>query len=539
VLAVAAVLWVPRLTGPLDLRYDAGVYYALGTSLADGHGYRLLNEPGAPEAIQYPPLLAMIVAGHQKLVGSRDPAVAGEALRRTWAVLFVVYGIAVYLLGRRWLRPGWALVATLLVLVNLELVWLSDALFAELPFACATTLFLLFGERDDRRGLTMLCGWAAYLLRASGLALLVAWVVDAVWQRRFVEAGLRAVLAALPVLVWQAYVSEVEHGTSFVAPAYAYQRAPSQFYNVSYAANMAYVDPFVPERGVATTGDLVRRAATNAAALPEALGESIGVHAEGPLRPVFRLQDRPVPSSPSLRASRVGFALIGLVAAAGVAMLLLDGIRLAPVAWALSLVLVTLTPWPSQFGRYLMPLAPITAAGLVLVMANAARVASRLLHTAIGAAIGMLLAAEVVVLGVVFTSRHEPVLAPGTDVVTQRLFFYRPRWQDHDTALAWLSATAGRDAVVATSTPHRLWLASGLAAVMPPFEADPSEAQRLLDTVPVEYLVIDDLDFLDVTRRYAEPVVAAFPERWRLVYRTPVGDGAPDVGSRIYRRVRP
>jgi hypothetical protein len=45
--------------------------------------------------------------------------------------------------------------------------------------------------------------------------------------------------------------------------------------------------------------------------------------------------------------------------------------------------------------------------------------------------------------------------------------------------------------------------------------------------------VIDDLDFLDVTRRYGEPVVTAFPRRWRLVY------GAPEVGSRIYRRIRP
>jgi hypothetical protein len=534
VLAVAAVLWVPRLAGPIDLRYDAGVYYTLGTSLAEGHGYRLLNEPGTPEAIQYPPLLAMIVAGHQKLIGSRDPTLVGSALRRTWAALFAVYGIAVYLFARRWLRPGWALVATLLVLLNLEVVWLSDALFAELPFACATILFLLFGEREDRRVPTALCGWAAYLLRASGIALLAAWVVDALWQRRFAEAAARALVAALPVLVWQAYVSEVQHGAGFVAPAYAYQRAPSQFYNVSYAANMAYVDAFVPERGIATTADLARRVAANALALPEAVGESISVRAEGPLRPVFRLQDRPgPPSTPSLRASLLGFALIGLVAAAGLALLVLDGIRLAPTCWAITLGLMTLTPWPTQFGRYLMPLAPITAAGLVLVMANATRITSRLLQTAIGAAVGMLLAAEVLVLGAVFTSRHEPVVVPGTNVVAQRLFFYRPRWQEHDTALAWLEASAPRNAVVATSTPHRLWLGSGLKAVMPPFEADPAEAERLLDSVPVEYLVIDDLDFLDVTRRYGEPVVAAFPQHWRLVY------GTPNLGSRIYRRVRP
>jgi hypothetical protein len=476
----------------------------------------------------------MIVAAHQWLVGSRDPAVAGHALRCTWAALFLIYGLAVYAFSRRWLSNGWALIATLLTLLNLQLLWLSDTLFAELPFACAAILFLLVAERDDRRGLAALLGAAAYLLRSSGLALLAAWVIDALLQRRGFEAALRAGLAALPVLVWQAYVSEVQQRPDFVAPAYAYQRAPYQFYNVGYLANIAYVDPFVPERGWATAGALARRVASNALALPEALGESVSVRAEGPLRPVFRLREPEHTDSWSLTVSRSGFALIGLVAAAGLGLLLADGFRLAPVYWAGSLVLMVLTPWPSQFGRYLMPLAPITALGLIMVFANATRTRSRLVQTATGAAIGILLAAQLLVLAVVFIERHEPVEGsqPGAP---QRLFFYRPRWQQHDAALAWLARTARPDAVVATSTPHRLHLASGLRAVLPPFEPDPAVAQRLLDAVPVAYLVLDELDVLDVTRRYAEPVVAAHPERWQLVYGSP----GPSAGSgpRIYRRI--
>src|SRR4029077_5504273 len=56
VIAVAVALWLPRKPGPIDLRWDAGVYYILGTSLAGGHGYRLLNEPGQIRALQNPPL---------------------------------------------------------------------------------------------------------------------------------------------------------------------------------------------------------------------------------------------------------------------------------------------------------------------------------------------------------------------------------------------------------------------------------------------------------------------------------------------------
>ena len=48
VVAIALLLWLPRLSGPIDLRWDGGVYYLLGTSLAQGHGYRIASEPGSP-----------------------------------------------------------------------------------------------------------------------------------------------------------------------------------------------------------------------------------------------------------------------------------------------------------------------------------------------------------------------------------------------------------------------------------------------------------------------------------------------------------
>src|SRR5207249_8390644 len=44
VVAIAVLLWAPRLSGSIDLRWDAGTYYVLGTSLATGQGYRILSE---------------------------------------------------------------------------------------------------------------------------------------------------------------------------------------------------------------------------------------------------------------------------------------------------------------------------------------------------------------------------------------------------------------------------------------------------------------------------------------------------------------
>ena len=113
-LAVAVGLWLPRLRGPLDLRYDAGVYYILATSLAEGRGYRLLNEPGAIDAIQYPPLLPAVGAVAERVLGTDDPAVVGHWLRLGSVLLYAGYAAAVYVMSRRLLTPGYAFLVGLL-----------------------------------------------------------------------------------------------------------------------------------------------------------------------------------------------------------------------------------------------------------------------------------------------------------------------------------------------------------------------------------------------------------------------------------------
>src|SRR5437762_12416361 len=104
-LGVLLVIWLgvslPRLHGPIDLRWDASTYYILGTSLAEGKGYRLLNEPGEIHAVQYPPLLPLIVTAHQRILGTNDYAKVGCALRRTYFVLSALFLLMVYSLARR------------------------------------------------------------------------------------------------------------------------------------------------------------------------------------------------------------------------------------------------------------------------------------------------------------------------------------------------------------------------------------------------------------------------------------------------------
>src|SRR5881628_159895 len=141
------LLSAPRLRGPIDLRYDAGVYYILGTSLAEGKGYRLLDEPAAIQAIQYPPLLPLFVAVHQRLAGRSDPLVVGRMLRISFFAVLLAFIVAAYLLSRQFLPPVLAFLATVPMLLHIETTWSSEYLSAELPFALGSVLFLLAARR--------------------------------------------------------------------------------------------------------------------------------------------------------------------------------------------------------------------------------------------------------------------------------------------------------------------------------------------------------------------------------------------------------
>jgi hypothetical protein len=48
--------------------------------------------------------------------------------------------------------------------------------------------------------------------------------------------------------------------------------------------------------------------------------------------------------------------------------------------------------------------------------------------------------------------------------------------------------------------------------------------------VPVTYLIVDRLEFVDIGRRYTMPIVTHAPDQWKLIY------FVNDSGPRIYQR---
>jgi hypothetical protein len=549
VLLLWVAVWVPRLHGPIDLRWDASTYYVLGTSIAQGKGYRMLNEPGEIEAVQYPPLLPAIVAAHQRALGTTDYQLVGARLRFTYFLLSGLYLIAAYVVVRSLVAPPLALLAvTGTGLSFYSFLHPSDTLYAEVPFALVAMLFLICLRREGRAGeiAAGIIAGAAYLLRTAGIVLLGLWVVEALIRRRYRQSVLRAVAALVPVLAWQAHVTRVTLSADYHTPVYPHQRAPYYYANVTYGENSRLVSPFRPELGRSSPADVAGRIGRNLLVLPRSLGESAWIAETSAgyfLYKVRRGAGIPLPelSNPAVTAvARAALTLLGLTALAGGGLLWRRGEWLLPLYVGATLGMVCLTPWPDQFWRYLAPLTPLSYLCLIVALSAAGRALSG--RGRVGrwagafvttAPIAGILLVQVVV-AAFFLRGLLPVSYYREDGSEQpgRLLTYEPEWHALDPAFEYLRRHAEPDAVIATTVPHLAYLRSGRRAVLPPMVTDPDTAARYLDAVPASYLVIDEFGRPGIAERYAAPVIDTHPADWRLVYTT------PGTGVRVYARVR-
>lgn len=556
--AVTFALWAPRLTGPIDLRTDAAVYYVTGAAIAEGKGYVLSNEPGDIHAVQYPPLLPAFVAAHRWVVGTSDPQVLGRALRVSYLLISLAYVVSVYAMARQLLTPGYSFIVGLISSLFLQTYFLSNSLFAEIPFALLTMLFIIASRRSNRPGyfaLASILAIAAYLVRTAGIALLAAWVGEALVRRQWKQLFARALVAAVPFFGWQAYVNSVTSSEQYTQPAYEYQRAPYQYYNVPYADNVALVDPFQPEQGRITTAAVARRFLENLARIPVTMGHCVSTvpgYFEWTLRDAHNWFG--VPKLP-IWLAEVPPTLLGLLVIGGFVLLALRREWLLCLYAATTVGLVCLTPWPVQFTRYLTPLTPILVLALVMFLAQArqwlsgggmtpgAPRAARITGGAlIVLVVGLILAMQSYSLARAYRSGWKHVPSELTRVGGGKLFFFDEKWVAYAEAVDWLRTRAREADVVATASPQWVYVAGGFKTVMPPMEIDPAEAQRLLDTVPVRYAIVDDQDVGSIVSRYLAPAIAAHPQHWRLIHETSVAreddTDLPPAKARIYERVR-
>jgi hypothetical protein len=534
-------LWLPRLKGPIDLRWDGAAYFTLGSALASGRGYRLLNEPGDIVANQYPPLFSWWIALHQWALGSDDPFEVGRWLRISACLLFVAYGCAIYVLLRRNAPRRYALPGAAICLLNRQTYFMSDLCFPEIAYALCTIGFFLAHDRRSRldSAPALILAFAAFWLRSAGVALFAAWIAESALDRRFRVAAIRLVASLVAILPWQLHVAKVENSLEYREPAYAYQRADYLFYNVSYARNIFHLkDGFQPELGGLTWGSLRDRVLTNAWKVPASLGEWVSS-----IERVWTVEWKEIRHR--LGAEWLPEAVprwivvsLGVLVGAGIVAQLVRAQWLAPLYVLASIGLACLTPWPGQFARYGVPLAPLLALAILEVLCLCERRWRGVRGVAAGL-FSLILVQQTATAVVAFTKGRGLVQLRGRHGEPQsyRLFFYLDAYRVLDEALDRLRADAAPGDVIAVSMPHWAYLRTGLKSVMPPFEADPAVAQRLLDSVPVRFLIVD-LGLAVDSGRYTSGVVAAFPDRWQRVYTSRVLDESGEWEAREFQVFR-
>lgn len=547
-----------QLHGPIDARWDGAVYYILGTSIAEGHGYRLLNEPGDVAAVQYPPVLPLVVAGMQRALGTSDFVVVGTWLRGLYLLVALALAVATYRLASRFLPPVRAFLASVIATIAVHVWYLAGVLYTEIPFSLVAVAFVLCARRADRTPYwlaTAALGAVGYMLRTAGVALLLAWIVEPIlaWVMGALRrspsrpprlplrrVAARIAIALVPLLAWQAWVGSVTSSPAYQRPAYAYQRAPYQYSNVPYSENMKLANPFVPEEGLLTTRALLARVASNLAAVPASIGGAvtaqrgfweITVHAVN--RRVFG--GDVIPTSAVL----VPMSALGLLVIAGAVVLVRRGEWLMPLVCAAATASMCLTPWTAQFVRYYTPVTPFLAIMLVLSLGalvdrgGALGVGRWARRAAALAVVALVLGQNAFALAWTFLVQGaRPIVYEGADgrQVSSRLLYYDESCTALDRALAEVRRRARPGDVMATSVPHWAFLRTGVDAILPPMEADHDEARRLLDAVPVRFVVLDEFGYPEIARRYAAPAVEGQAGVWEQVFRT--DDGL----ARVYER---
>jgi hypothetical protein len=219
------------------------------------------------------------------------------------------------------------------------------------------------------------------------------------------------------------------------------------------------------------------------------------------------------------------------------------GLQLAKRQWAIplyvlvSVAAICLTPWPIQLVRYLTPLCPFFALGfftsLLFLEAMSKKALARAARTPTTSLIALGLSLILLHQFVVFYrfTRYVDTIVydlPDGRRARLRVFGYFPVERALNAGVSWLMKRARPSEVVATYAPQWVYLRTGLKAVMPPFELNPENAQRLLDSVPVRYLMYEE----GFTQKYVSNILQKHPELWEQIY------SDPTVEFKIYKRVQ-
>ncbi|MGQ0767320.1 MAG: hypothetical protein ACT4OZ_16855 [Gemmatimonadota bacterium] len=221
---VAAVAILTITPWPVGAFQDDAIYTVLAKSLAEGHGYKLLNLPGEPDATHFPPGYPLFLALIWKVWPSFPDNIV--AFKFANALLLACAALGTFTFAKQKLgsttaaASAYAIAGTLSIVVLLVTgVIMSEPLFMALLFPA-----LLSAERTAESGSaagaarTGLWLGALALVRTLGLFTIPAALLVLVLRRHWRAAFALAATASLLVVPWQLWVTANQ---SEVAPILA------------------------------------------------------------------------------------------------------------------------------------------------------------------------------------------------------------------------------------------------------------------------------------------------------------------------------
>lgn len=345
---------------------DDGIYLTTSKSLAEGHGYRRPELPGEPWQTKYPVLYPLLLSAVWRFRPDFPANVA---------VIRILHGVLTFLgltfchlaLRRTWrmsdLTAGAASVAAVVSAgwMGVTKTPMSEALFLPLM---GLALWMAAPTADDaadgrkqrtawgRALLGGLAAAAAYLTRTIGVALIASLVISWLWQRRWREAAVCAVLGAAAITGWRAWAASAEAANA----ANPVRQA------LGYELNYGLWAP----RDIATAA---RVSSQNTAAIAYAIYDSL---LQPPLDGTDEKRLRGEISAIPIYAPMIATTALFLLGAAFV-----FSSRVPAIHVFLALYLLLTAVWPFPPNRFVLVIYPFItagiAAGLFVPIAGVAR----------------------------------------------------------------------------------------------------------------------------------------------------------------------
>ena len=230
-ISAAGIVYVLSLdTDKFGFYHDDGMYVVSAKALATGHGYRVISLPSEPLQTKYPPLYPAALSLLWR-VAPEFPAnlywLMALSAACTLAFLFLSL---LYFVRRGYANQWHALAAVCLAAFNWRTVSLATSTLSEAMNAALSIAALWMAERSlEREGnilskvLLGIVMASAALTRASGIALVVAFLLHGLIRRQVRRAWLPAFVAGLIFLSWMLWVGA--HQPSTIPREYGSQYA--------------------------------------------------------------------------------------------------------------------------------------------------------------------------------------------------------------------------------------------------------------------------------------------------------------------------